>query len=120
METFTMRSPLERATFAVMALLVVATIGVVVVHQIDRNSGTEIISRGLLDVLYNLAGPVGLVLTVSGLGLIRRAPWPGAVLAIGGSWTPALMFFWQIWPLFIAAGVSAFAIGWAKRRTNAS
>ena len=119
METFTMRSPLERATFAVMALLVVATIGVVVVHQIDRNSSTQIISRGLLDVLYNVVPAVGLVLTVSGLGLIRRAPWPGAVLAVGGSWTAALMVFWLIVPLFIAAGVTALAIRWAKKQANA-
>ena len=119
METFTMRSSLERATLALMALLVVATIGVVVVHQIDRNSSTQIISRDLLDVLYNSVLPVGLVLTVTGLGLIRRAPWLGAVLAVGGIWTPALMFFWQIWPLFIAAVVSVLAIRWARRRISA-
>lgn len=119
MGTFTMRSSLERATFALMALLVVATIGVVVVHQIDRTSSTQIISPGLLDVLYASVLPVGLVLTVGGFALIRRAPWLGAVLAVGGSWTPALMFFWQIWPLFIAAGVSVVAIRWARRHSNA-
>ena len=120
METFAMRSPLGRATLAVMALLVVATIAVVVVHQIDRNSSTQIIGQGLLNnVLYPSSVAVGLVLTVSGLGLIRRAPWPGAVLAVGGSWVPALMLFWLILPLFIAAGVSALAIRWAKKQTNA-
>ena len=119
METFTMRSSLERATLAVMALLVVATIGVVVVHQIDRNSSTQIISRGLLDVLYPSVLAVGLVLAVSGFALIRRAPWLGAVLAVGGIWTLALMVFWLVVPLLIAAGVSVFAVRWAKRRTNA-
>ncbi len=118
METFAMRSPLGRATLAVMALLVVATIAVVVVHQIDRNGSTEIISRGLLNVLYTASVAVGLVLTASGLGLIRRAPWLGAVLAVGGSWVPALMLFWLVLPLFIAAGVSVFAILSAKKQAN--
>ena len=119
METFTMRSPLERATLAVMALLVVATIGVVVAHQIDRNSSTQIIDQDLYWVLVYSLIALGLVLTVSGLGLIRRAPWPGAVLAVGGSWTAALMVFWLIVPLFIAAGVTALAIRWAKKQANA-
>ena len=118
METFAMRSPLGRATLAVMALLVVATIAVVVVHQVDRNGSTEIISRGLLNVLYAASVAVGLVLTASGLGLIRRAPWLGAVLAVGGSWVPALMLFWLVLPLFIAAGVSVFAILWAQKQAN--
>ncbi len=119
METFAMRSPLGRATLAVMALLVVATIGVVVVHQIDRNSSTDIISWAFWNALLGSLIALGLVLTVSGLGLIRRAPWPGAVLAVGGSWTAALMVFWLIVPLFIAAGVTALAIRWAKKQANA-
>ena len=119
METFTMRSPLGRATLAVMALLVVATIGVVVAHQIDRNSSTQIIDQDLYWVLMYSLIALGLVLTVSGLGLIRRAPWPGAVLAVGGSWTAALMVFWLIVPLFIAAGVTALAIRWAKKQAKA-
>ncbi len=119
MERFTMRSSRERATLAFMALLVVATLAFTVVHQIDRSNSTQIINQSLVDVLRYSVLAVGLVLTVSGLGLIRRAPWPGAVLAVGGSWMPALMVFWLIWPLFIAAGVSVFAMGWAKRRTNA-
>ena len=118
METFTMRSPLERATLAVMALLVVVTIGVVVMHQIDRVDGTQI-NWAFWNALLGSLIALGLVLTVSGLGLIRRAPWPGAVLAVGGSWTAALMVFWLIVPLFIAAGVSVFAIRWAKKQANA-
>ena len=119
METFTMRSSIERATLALTAVLVVATIAFTVVHQIDRGNSTQIIDQGLLDVLRYLVLAVGVVLAVGGLGLIRRVPWSGAVLAVGGSWMPALMVFWLIWPLFIAAVVSLLAIRWAESRSNA-
>ena len=118
MQTFTMRSSIGRATIILTALLVVATITFTVVHQIERSNGTQIINQGLLDALRYSLLAVGLVLTVSGFGLIRRAPWLGAVLAVGGSWTSALIVFWLIWPLFVAAGVSVFAIRWARRRAN--
>ena len=84
-----------------------------------RNSSTQIISLGLVNVLRFSLLAVGLVLTISGFGLIRRAPWLGAMLAVGGVWTLAVKVFWLIVPLFIAAGVSAFAIRWAKKQANA-
>ncbi len=119
METLTMRSSLGRATLALMAVLIVGAIAFNVVDNIEYASSTQILNQGLKDVLGISLLAVGTVLTVSGFGLIRRAPWLGAVLAVGGVWTLAVMVFWLIVPLFIAAGVSVFAIGWAKRRTNA-
>ena len=120
MQTLTMRSSWGRATMILMAVLIVGAIAFNVVDNIEHYNSTQIVNQGLQDGLgYSLLA-VGLVLTVSGLGLIRRAPWLGAVLAIGGVWTLAVMVFWLIVPLFIAAGVSVFAIGWAKRRTNDS
>ena len=119
METLTMRSSLGRATLALMAALVVAAIAFNVVDNIEYANSTQIVDKGLKGVLgYGLLA-VGLALTVSGFVLIRRAPWLGAVLVVGGVWTLAVMVFWLIVPVFIAAGVSAFAIRWAKRRSNA-
>ncbi len=119
MEMLTMRSSLGRATLALMAALVVAAIAFNVVDNIEYANSTQIVDKGLKGVLgYGLLA-VGLALTVSGFVLIRRAPWLGAVLVVGGVWTLAVMVFWLIVPVFIAAGVSAFAIRWAKRRSNA-
>ena len=50
---------------------------------------------------------------------MRRGPGLGTSLVIGGVWMVALLFCRLYVPLFIAAGASVFAIGWAKRRTNA-
>ena len=114
MLTFTMRSSVGRATIILMAVLVVATI------EWD-NPDTRIMEPWLKIVLGFLLLGVGLVLTVRGLGLIRRAPWLGAVLTVSGTWMVALLVYW-LWypvPLLIAAGVSVFAIGWAKRRREA-
>ena len=119
METLTMRSSLGRATLALMAALIVAAIAFNVVDNIEYYNSTQIVDKGLKGVVgYSLLA-VGLVLTVSGFGLIRRAPWLGAVLAVGGVWTMAVMVFWLIVPLFIAAGVSALAIRWAKSLSSA-
>ena len=119
METLTMRSSLGRATLALMAALLVAAIAFNVVDNIEHYNSTEIMDQGLQDVLGYALLAVGLVLTVSGFVSIRRSPWLGAVLIVGGVWTLAVMIFWLILPLFIAAGVSVFAIRWAQRRTDA-
>ena len=50
--------------------------------------------------------------------MIRRGLSLGTLLVVGGVWMVALLFYWLYVPLFIAAGVSVLAIGWAKRRTN--
>ena len=119
-QTFTMRSSLGRATIILMAGLVGATIAFSVVHTVEYNNpGTRFLEPWLKIVLGALLLSVGLVLTSSGFGLMRRAPWLGAVLAVGGTWMVASIFYW-LWlvPLFVAAGVSVFAIAWAKRRTD--
>ena len=61
---------------------------------------------------------VGLFLPVGCFRLIRRAPWLEAVLAVSGIRMFAVLVYRLIVPLFIAAGASAFAIGWAKRQTS--
>ena len=119
METLTMRSSLGRATLALMAALVIAAIAFNVVDNFEYLNSTQIVDQGLKGVVGYSLVVVGLVLTVSGFGLIRRAPWLGAVLVVGGVWTAAVMVFWLIVPLPIAAGVSAFAVIQAKRRSNA-
>ena len=118
MRTLTMQSSLGRVTIITMAVLVAAAIAFNVVGNIEHFNSTQLITKSLKGVLgYSLLA-VGLVFTVGGFGLIRRAPWLGAVLAVGGSWVPALMLFWLVLPLFIAAGVSIFAILWAQKQAN--
>ena len=118
MRDFTMRSSLGRATMILMGVLVAGAIAWDVVDNIEYLSDTQIVDQGLQDVVGYSILAVGLALTVSGLGLIRRAPWLGAVLLVGGIWTLAVMVYWLIVPLLIAAGVSFFAIRWANKRTN--
>ena len=121
MRTFTLRSSLGLATIILMAVLVAAAIAITVVHTIEwDNPGTRIMEPWIKIVLGSLLLAAGFVLAASGFGLIRRAPWLGAVLAVSGVWMVALLFYWMLYPvlLFIAAGTSVFAIGWAKRRTE--
>ena len=119
MQTLTMRSSLGRVTLALMAVLIVGAIAFNVVDNIEYFNEIQLVNQTLQNVVgYSLLA-VGIVLTAAGFGLIRRAPWLGAVLAVGGIWTLALMVYWLIVPLFIAAGVSALAIRWAKKRINA-
>ncbi len=118
MRDFTMRSSLGRATMILMGVLVAGAIAWDVVDNIEYYNETQIVDQGLQDVVGYSILAVGLALTVSGLGLIRRAPWLGAVLLVGGIWTLAVMVYWLIVPLLIAAGVSFFAIRWANKRTN--
>ena len=121
MQPFTMRSPLGRATILLMAVVVVVPIALVVAEQI-YNQRQDTVSYSLL------AG--ALFLTASGFGLIRRAPWLGAALAVGGVWALASIVWWGIVSFMatvglaasvglFAAGVSLLAIGWANRRTTA-
>ena len=123
LETFTMRSWLGFATIMLMSALVVATFALTVVHTIEwDNPGTRIITPWLKILVGLLLLAAGLVLATSGFGLIRRAPWLGAVLAISGTWMVAMLFYWMLYPvlLFIAAGASVFAIGSARRHAAAS
>ena len=86
--------------------------------NIEHYSRVEIINQSTQDMLGFILLGVGLALTVAGFAMIRSAPWLGAMLVVGGIWTMAVMVFWFIVPLFVAAGVSAFAVMLARRRQS--
>ena len=123
MQTFAMRSQLGRATIILVVALVVATITFVVFYDSwyndpARGDGRVSVALWPWVVLGSGLLGVGLVATVGGFALIRRGPWLGTLLVVGGVWMVALLFYWLYVPLFIAAGVSVLAIGWAKRHAN--
>ena len=124
MQTFTMRSPFGRATIILVVALIVATITFVVFYDSwysDPARGDGPVSVALWPWVVlglGLLG-VGLVAIVGGFALMRRGPWLGTSLVVGGVWMVALLFYWLYVPLFIAAGASVFAIVWTKRRANA-
>ena len=121
MQTFTLRSRMGAAWSILMTVLVAASIALITVHSIEYdNPGTRIMPPWVKIALGISLLMSGLAATVSGFRWIwiRQAPWLGAMVAVGGVWMVAVLFYWLIVPLFIAAGVSVFAIGWAKRRTS--
>ena len=114
-QTLTMRSWFGLATIILTAVLVMAAIALMVVHSIEyENPSTRIIEPWLKIALGTLLLAVGLFLTVGGFRLIGRAPWIGAVLAIGGVWMVASLFYWMWFPLFVAAVVSVATIREAR------
>ena len=120
-QAFNMRSSLGATTIILMAVLVAAAIALISIHSIEYdNPSTRIMEPWLKYALGFSLLALALVFTVGGIGLIRRAPWFGAVLTTSGIWMVAVLFYWMWFPvpLVIAAGVSVFAIGWAKRRTE--
>ena len=114
MEWLAKQSSSGRMTVALMAVLIAMTIAFNVVDEIEYERDTDIINQGFQDILGYTLLAGGLALTITGFILMRRARWDGAVLVIGGIWTAALMVFWLIVPLFIAAAVTAFAVHKAK------
>ena len=115
MRSVTREAPLGRATLLVMVALIITTIGFNVVDNIEHYNETKLVNQTFQNVLgYSLLFG-GLGITVVGSALIPRAPWLGAVLAIGGVWVAALMVFWLIVPLPLAAAISAFIISRARK-----
>ena len=117
LQKLTLGSSFGLATIIIMAILVVASIALIAVHTIEYNDpSTRLMVPWLKYALGFLLLALGLVSTGGGFGLIRRAPWLGAVLTASGIWMVAVLFYWMWFPvpLFIAAGVSVFAIRWAK------
>ena len=120
MQTFTMRSRMGAAWSILMAVLVAASIALIAVHSIEYEDPSRRIMVPWLKYSLGISLlTAGIGLTVTGFRWIRQAPWLGALVAVGGLWMVAVLFYWLTVPLFIAAGASVFAIGWAKRRTNA-
>ncbi len=120
-QMFGVRSSLGLATMILMAMLVVASIVLIAVHTIEYDDPSRrLIVPWLKYVIGFSLLFLGFALSVVGFGLIQRAPGLGAVLAIGGIWMVAVLFYWMWYPvsLFLAAGVSVFAVGWARRRTQ--
>ncbi len=128
MQTFMIRSSLGLATIILMAVLVAAVLVAATIaftvqydgYYNDPTRGDTSVSIALWPWVI-LGVPLlgaGILATVSGLGLIRRAPWLGAVVLVSGVWVVATLFCWVQVPFAIAAIISFFAIGWAKRRTE--
>jgi hypothetical protein len=110
MQAFTMQSSRGRATLFFTAVLVIVAIAFNVVDNIEHYESTKIIPQVMKHVLGITLLAVGLGLTGSGLFVMRRARWLGAVLVLGGIWTLAVMVFWLIVPLLVAAAVTAFIV----------
>ena len=102
-------------TVVVMAALIITTIGFNVVDNIEHYNDTNLVDQTLQNVVGYTLLIGGLLITIAGFAVMRRAPWPGAALAIGGVWTAALMVFWLILPLLLAAGVTVFVLTRARK-----
>jgi multidrug efflux pump subunit AcrB len=120
MESFARQTTLGRTTLIVMATLLVATIGYNVVDNIEYYNQTNFVNQSLQNVFgYSLFGG-GFVIAISGFALMRRRPWLGAVLAIGGVWMVALMVFWLILPVPLATAVAFFILRRTGKASNGS
>jgi len=118
MQTVISRNKLIALTASVAAVLLLA-IGLITIDNIQYFDGTEdIVPTSTLMTLSMLLVAAGLGAVAAGFVVMRRMPAEGAALAVGGSLTAALMTYWLIVPLLVAAGVSAYAVRRARRFAN--
>jgi len=109
-------APLGLAVVAIAAAVALLAVG-----EIQYQEQSErFITNATLSTIHLGLFIVGLVATGAGFVLMRARPWPGAVVAAGGSIVAGLLLYWLIVPLVLAALVAAYAIRRARRIADAA
>lgn len=80
--------------------------------------GPQLLPKGVIYAGWLGLFSAGLGGTAIGFRMMRTSPGSGAVLAVTGSLTAALAWYWLLIPMTIAIGLSIFAVKRARKIIN--